>query len=388
MISDIVKSKMIAEILEGLIHGGTENFAPVLEKLLNELMKIEREKCIGAQPFERTEERKGYSNGFKDKTLHTRSGPLQLKIPQARNIEFYPSCLEKGCRSEKALKLAIAEMYVQGVSTRHVKKITEELCGLDISSSQVSKLATLLDDELEGFRQRPLGRIKYLYVDARYEKVRHGGSVRDLAVLAAIGVNEFGKREIVGVSVSLSEAEVHWRNFFEDLQKRGMNGVELIISDDHSGLGAARKAVFPSIPWQRCTFHMAQNAQSYAPKREMKVELGQVVRDIFNCPSLSLAQECKRIAIKKYEKSAPKFVDWLENNIEEGLTFYQFPQGHRKKIRTSNAMERLNQEIKRRTRVVRVFPNEASCERLVTAMLQEVHEDWISGNIYLSFEEM
>jgi putative transposase len=284
------------------------------------------------------------------------------------------------------LKVAIAEMYVQGVSTRHVKKITEELCGFEISSTQVSRLASLLDEELKAFRQRPLGRIKYIYVDARYEKVRHGGNVRDLAVLSAIGVNEKGKREILGISVSLSEAEVHWRHFFEDLQKRGMNGLGLIISDDHSGLAAARKAVFPSVPWQRCIFHMAQNAQSYAPKQEVKEEIGQVMRDIFNCPNLNLALECKRISVEKYAKVAPKFAEWLENNLEEGLTFFQFPQEHRKKIRTSNAMERLNQEIKRRTRVVRVFSNEESCERLVTAILQEIHEEWITGKVYLNVE--
>lgn len=386
MISDIIKSKMIAEILEGLITGGTENFATVLEKLLNELMKIERENCIGAQPFERTEGRKGYSNGFKDKTLHTRSGPLNLKIPQVRDLEFYPSCLEKGCRSEKALKLAIAEMYVQGVSTRDVKKITEELCGLEVSSTQVSRLAALMDEELEAFRQRPLGTISYLYMDARYEKIRHEGSVRDLAVLSAIGVNEHGKREILGISVSLSEAEVHWRSFFETLQKRGMKGLKLIISDDHSGLGAARRAVFPSVPWQRCTFHMAQNAQAYVPKKEMKEEISQSVRDIFNCPSMDLALACKKSTVEKYEKTAPTFCKWLEDNIEEGLVFFKFPVSHRKRIRTSNAMERLNQEIKRRTRVVRVFPNKESCERLVTAILQETHEEWISGKIYLNKE--
>jgi putative transposase len=386
MISDIIKSKMIAEILEGLIQGGTENFALVLEKLLNELMKIEREKFLGAEPFERTEERKGYANGFKDKTLQTRSGSLQLKIPQVRNLEFYPSCLEKGSRSEKALKVAIGEMYVQGVSTRDVKKITEELCGFEISSTQVSRLASLLDEELKAFRQRSLGQIKYLYVDARYEKVRQVGNVRDLAVLAAIGVNEKGKREILGISVSLSEAEIHWRNFFEDLQRRGMRGLELIISDDHSGLVAARKSVFPSVPWQRCTFHMAQNAQGYAPKQEMKGEIGQTMRDIFNCPNLELAQECKKMAVQKYEKTAPKFSRWLENNVEAGLTFFQFPHEHRKRIRTSNAMERLNQEIKRRTRLVRVFPNEESCERLVTAILQEIHEEWMTGKVYLNVE--
>ncbi|MDB2613781.1 transposase, partial [Chlamydiales bacterium] len=232
MISDIIKSKMIAEILEGLINGGVENFAPVLEKLLNELMKIERENCINAKPFERTESRKGYANGFKDKTLHSRSGELKLKVPQVRDLDFYPSCLEKGCRSEKALKLAIGEMYVQGVSTRRIEKVTKELCGLEISSTQVSRLASLLDKELKEFRQRQLGTIKYLYIDARYEKIRYEGSVRDLAVFSAIGVNDEGRREILGISVSLSEAEVHWRTFFEDLLRRGLKGLELIISDD------------------------------------------------------------------------------------------------------------------------------------------------------------
>lgn len=217
------------------------------------------------------------------------------------------------------------------------------------------------------------------------EKVWHLMALLDaIAVLSAIGVNEEGKREILGISVSFSEAEVHWRCFFEDLQKRGMRGLQLIISDDHSGLGRARKAVFPSVPWQRCTFHMAQNAQGYAPKQEMKEEIGQALRDIFNCPNLSLAQECKRKAVDKYSKVAPKFSEWLENNIEEGLTFFQFPQEHRRKIRTSNAMERLNQEIKRRTRLVRVFPNEKSCERLVTAVLQEIHEEWVTGKVYLN----
>jgi putative transposase len=387
MISDIIKSKMIAEILEGLITGGSENFAPVLEKLLNELMKIEREKCIGAQLYERTEERKGYANGFKDKTLTTRSGPLQLKIPQVRGLEFYPSCLEKGCRSEKALKLAIAEMYVQGVSTRSVKRITEDLCGLEISSSQVSRLSTLLDEELEAFRERPLGQLPYIYLDARYEKIRFEGTVRDLAILSAIGVNNKGKREILGISVSLSEAEIHWREFLKNLQRRGLSGVTLIISDDHVGLGAARKSVFPSVAWQRCLFHLAQNAGAYVPKIEMKEEISQSIRDIFDCPDLHMAQECKKRIAERYSKKAPRFVEWMENNIEEGFTFFNYPRDHWKKIRTSNSMERLNQEIKRRTRVVRVFPNAKSCERLVSAVLSEIHDEWISGKIYLNIRE-
>lgn len=383
MISDIINSKVVQEILATLIHGSIGGLAPVLEQLYNELMRIEREQHLGAAPYERSESRRGYANGFKDKTVRTASGAMHLKVPQVRGIEFYPSCLEKGCRSERALKLAIAEMYVQGVSTRRIEKITKELCGLEISSTQVSRLVSLMDQELDAFRKRTLKNYPYVYFDARYEKVRHEGIVRDLAVLIAIGVNEEGQREVLGISVSLSEAETHWRKFFESLQQRGLAGVKLMVSDDHSGLNAARRAVFPSIPWQRCTFHMAQNAQSYAPKQEMRREIAQTMQDIFNAPSREQAIENKKQAIEKYEKTASKFSEWLETNVDEGLTFFDYPREHWKKIRTSNSMERLNQEIKRRTRIVRVFPNEKSCERLITAILQEVHDEWIAGNKYI-----
>ena len=205
-----------------------------------------------------------------------------------------------------------------------------------------------------------------------------------MATLIAIGVDENGNREILGISSRISEAEVHWRGFFEDLQKRGLLGVQLFISDDHSGMRAARRAVFPSIKWQRCQFHMAQNAQSYALKKTMQSDLGEAVRRIFQSPDYETAQEQKRKCIEKYKESAPEFVKWVEDNIEEGLTCFNFPQEHRKKIRTVNGLERLNKEVRRRTKVATLFPNTASCERLVTAVLQEIHEDWISGKRYLN----
>jgi putative transposase len=252
MISNQKYSPLIEEALIELADQGLESLCPALEKLFNELMLIEREQVLRAGPYERTEERKGYANGFKNKMLHTRIGKLQLQVPQARNLPFYPKCLEKGTRSERALGLAIAEMYVNGVSTRRVKRITEELCGLEVSSTQVSRLSQTLDEELDKFRNRPLGKIVYLYLDARYEKVRENGSVRDLAIFTAIGINEQGFREVLGISCELSEAEVHWRRFLEGLLKRGLNGVELIISDDHAGLRKARRAVLPGTAWQRC----------------------------------------------------------------------------------------------------------------------------------------
>ena len=228
----------------------------MFQRLLNEAMKVERAEALGADPYERTPERTGYANGFKPKTLQTRMGAITVEIPQARGISFYPQSLEKGIRSERALKLAIAEMYVNGVSTRRVTEITEVLCGLDISSTQVSRFSKILDEELEKFRTRKLGCFPYILLDARYEKVRHNDEVIDHAVLIAIGVNLKGQREVLGVSTSFSEAEVHWRAFLQSLIQRGLHGVELIVSDDHSGMKAARKAIFPNVPWPVSYTHL------------------------------------------------------------------------------------------------------------------------------------
>lgn len=363
----IEKKTILEHLFSDLLSDGLKNLKPAIEALLNETMKIERAEALKAMPYERNPERAGYANGFKERDYVTRMGSLRVQIPQVRNLSFYPRCLEKGERSEKALKLAIAEMYIQGVSTRKVMAITEELCGFEISSSQVSKCSKMLDEEMQKFRERPLtGKYAYVYFDAEYEKIRHDHSVIDMATLIAIGVNEDGRREVLGISSKLSEAEVHWRSFFEELQRRGLSGVQLFISDDHAGMKAARKAVFPSVKWQRCQFHMAQNAQSYAPKESMRKELGEAVRRIFHSCDYGTAQEEKRKCIEKYKSSAPEFVRWVENSIEEGLTCFSFPEAHRKKIRTVNPLERLNKEIRRRTRVVSLFPNVASCERLIS----------------------
>lgn len=386
MVSNQLFSPLIAEALEELSFKDMEGLCPTLQKLLNELMLIEREKALKAAPYERTEERQGYANGFKDKTLQTRLGKLHLQVPQTRDIPFYPSVLEKGQRSERALALAVAEMYVNGVSTRRVKRVTEKLCGLEISSSQVSTLSKALDEELEKFRNRPLDAMRYVYLDAHYEKVREGGSVRDLAVLSAVGVNEQGYREILAISCSLSEAEIHWRKFLERLLSRGLKGVQLIISDDHAGLKKARKAVLPGTPWQRCLFHMAQNAVHYAPSHPMRKEIAQSVRDIYQALSASEAKERLKLTVLKYEKKAARFSQWLEENFEEGLTFFEFPRDQWRKIRTNNTSERLNQEFRRRTRVARLFPNIESCERLITAIAVEIHEDWVSGKRYILVE--
>jgi transposase-like protein len=371
------KNNLYQAVLDLITEEGSNGFMEVLKLLMNAAMKEEREQYLGAAAYERSEDRGGYANGYKPKTLKTRVGALELQIPQTRDSKFYPRSLEKGTRSERALGLAVAEMYIHGVSTRKVTAITEQLCGFEISTSTVSKLTAELDSLLKEWRERPLGKYKYVYLDARYEKVRHGGLIRDQAVFTAVGVDDEGRREVLGTSVSLSEAEVHWRQFLSDLQRRGLHGVELFISDDHAGLKTARKAVFGGIPWQRCQVHLQRNAQSYVPKVEMKEQVAADIRSIFNASDRTEADRLLSKAITTYEKSAPKLSSWLEENIAEGLTIFSFPAQHRIKIRTTNVVERLNREIKRRTQVASIFPNENSCLRLVTAIVMEVSEDWL-----------
>jgi len=381
------QSSELQQAVQLLSEHGFEGMANAMQILLNEAMKLERTDYLGAQPYQRTEDRRSYANGFKDKTVNSRLGSLELRVPQTRDSEFYPSALERGERSERALKLAVAEMYVQGVSTRKVAKITSELCGLDVTSTQVSRAAAMLDTELEIWRNRPLSQVEYLIVDARYEKVRVDGSVRDCAVLIAIGVLPSGNRSVLGVSVSLSEAEVHWREFLSSLKKRGMHGMKLIVSDAHEGLKAARKAIMPSVPWQRCQFHLMQNAMQYIPKIEMRKQVAQDLRNVFNAKDLDKANEELKRFVELYKDTAPKVATWAEENILEGLAVFQLPEEHRKRMRTTNMLERQNKEIKRRTRVATLFPNEASLLRLVTAVLVELSDEWEAGNMrYLIFQ--
>ena len=380
-------SELLNTILQLITEQGTDGLAEGLRLLVNQAMRVERAQVLHAQPYQRTDARQGYANGYKDKTFTTRLGPIQFDIPQVRgDVAFYPSALQKGLRSEQALKLAMAEMYVQGVSTRRVAAIVEELCGTSVSSTQVSECTRLLDTELQKWRTRPLGEFSHLILDARYEKVRQDGQLLDCAVLIALGVHPDGKRRILGVSVALSEAEVHWRGFMQSLVQRGLCGVKFITSDDHVGLKAARTAVFPSVPWQRCQFHLQQNAQAYVPRLDQRAEIGQAIRNLFNSPDRATAEAQLKQLVARHAASAPKLATWLEENLPQGFTVFALPVAHQKKLRTSNALERVNQELKRRTRVARLFPNEASLLRLVTALLAEISDDWEAGKIYLNLE--
>ena len=375
-----------AELLEQVQEQGLEVLPELIRIVLNAAMQAERSEHLQAAPYQHSEDRRGYANGYKPKTMRTRVGDITFAVPQVREGGFYPQALEKGLRSERALTLALAEMYVQGVSTRKVKAITEQLCGVSISSSTVSQAAAQLDGELEKWRERPLGEYPFLYLDAYYEQVREDGQVRHLAVLVAVAVTPSGKREILGVSVSLSEHEVHWRTFLESLKKRGLGGVQLITSDDHAGLRAARLAVFGGIPWQRCQFHLQQNAQAYVPHKDMQSEVAEDIRTIFNAPDRATADAYLAKAVLKYEKNASRLSDWMANNLPEGLMVFSFPGGFRKLLRTTNGVERLHREVRRRARVVSIFPNKRSCLRLVSAILSEISEEWLTGRTYINFE--
>jgi putative transposase len=385
MISEATNRSLIEEILEKLILG-SEQTPRILEKLINQLMLAEREEVLRAAPYERTQDRTGFANGFKDRKYLSNCGDLRLRVPQARDIPFYPSCLEKGERTERALMLALAESYVQGVSTRKVGAIVEELCGRSISSTTVSNFAKTLDVEVSQFKNRTLEGFKYLLLDAQYEKVRYEGTVRSMAVLKAVGINTEGKREILGISCSLSEAEVHWREFLQNLGKRGLIGVELITSDSHPGLRNAIKAVMPSTKWQRCVFHLAQNAGHHSPSKVLQPEIHAAVKEIYTAQDRAEAESRMKKVLLKLENKAPKFCTWLEENFGEGLTFFDFPKGHWKKIRTVNGLERINREQKRRTRSVGVFPSVESCERLVISLAIRIHEEWEVERKYLNEE--
>jgi transposase-like protein len=375
-----------AELLEQVKEQGLDVLPELIRVILNTAMQAEREQHMNAEPYQRTVERAAHANGFKPKTLRTRVGAITFAVPQVREGGFYPQALEKGLRSERSLTLALAEMYVQGVSTRKVKAITEELCGTSVSSAMVSQAAVQMDAELAKWRERPLGEYPYLFLDAYYEQVREDGQVRHLAVLVAVAVTPQGKREILGVSVSLSEHEVHWRAFLESLKQRGLGGVRLITSDDHAGLRAARLAVFGAIPWQRCQFHLQQNAQAYVPHKDMQTEVAADIRTIYDAPDRPTADAYLARTILKYEKSASRLAAWMADNIPEGLTVFSFPGGFRRLLRTTNGVERLHREVRRRARVVSIFPNKASCLRLVSAVLSEISEEWVTGRTYITFE--
>jgi transposase-like protein len=384
------KDTAIATLMEQLVAQGPDGMAEVFTGLFNLAMRFERERFLGAAHYERSPERRGYANGYKSKKIDTPAGTLTLEVPKTAGAEapFYPASLERGRRSTRAVMLAVAEMYVKGVSTRDVEAVLAEFGLESLSSTQVSRAAKLLDTELDAWRTRPLGEFRHLFIDARYEKEREGGVVRDVAIFAAIGVDADGARRVLGVSADPSEAEIHWRTFLDSLVARGLRGVASITSDDHAGLGAARKAVFPGALWQRCQFHLAQNAIHQAPNNAIRKRIGAELRRVWNAANLQAAEEELKRLVEFYRPTAPRLATWLERNVPEGLTVFALPEHTRRRLRTANPIERaIQQELKRRTAKVRVFPNRDALLRLVTAVLVEIDEDWdASSRTYLNWE--
>jgi transposase-like protein len=381
----------VEALLEHLIEHGPDDIGTVFARAFEMAMRIERERFLRAGPYERTAERQGYANGYKPKRIDTPAGTVTVDVPKTAGHDgapFYPQSLERGRRSVRAVMLAVAEMYVKGVSTREVEAVMREFGIESLSSTQVSRAAKLLDDELEAWRNRPLGEIRYLILDARYEKMRVGGVVRDAAVLSAIGIGADERRRVLGVSIALSEAEVHWRAFLESLQARGMRGVEYVVSDDHAGLRAARRAVLGGATWQRCQFHLARNAIHHAPSLAIRKRIGAELREVWNAGSLAKAETALAELVTSWRDTAPKLAAWLEEAVPEGLAVFSLPEHHRRRLRTSNPMERaVQQELKRRTVKVRVFPNEASLERLVSAVLVEIDDRWAAdAKAYIKWE--
>lgn len=390
---DLRHDTTIEAILEHLIATGATDLGRVFGQLFEMALQIERERFLRAGRYERTAERRGYANGYKPKTIDTPVGTLRIQVPKTAGHEdtpFYPESLEQGRRSSRAVMLAVAEMYIKGVSTRQAEDVMRTF-GIDsLSSAQVSRATKLLDEELDAWRNRRLGQMKYVILDARYEKARHDGVVRDVAVLSAIGIGPDERRHVLGLSVALSEAEVHWRAFLESLQARGMCGTTFVVSDDHSGLKAARRAVLGAATWQRCQFHLAQNAVQHAPNQEVRKRIGKQLKAVWNASSLKMAQAQLDTLVASYREKHAKFANWLENNIPDGFAVFSLPDEHRKRMRTSNGIERpIQQELKRRTSKVRVFPNIEALERLSTAVLVEIDEKWeTETKAYIKWDQL
>jgi putative transposase len=374
---------LLKQLLQVMEREELEDFLKeMVEQVCQELLELEITEHLRAQPYERTEERVGYRNGYKPRRLHTRVGTLELRVPQDREGRFSPSLFARYQRSEKALLLALQEMYLQGVSTRKVRKITEQLCGTEFSKDQVSAVAQQLDEQLEAWRIRPLGDYPYLIIDAKYEKIREDGQVRSEGVLIIKGVRAEGKREILAVEVANTENETTWSEVFRDLKRRGLSGVRCIVSDDHEGLGQAIDRYFQGVAWQRCQVHYLKNATDKVSSKERSI-LRERLKDAWAAPDCQTAQSRLEQIIEDYRGRYPELADWLEETGEETLTVFELPKEHRKRMRSTNGLERFHQELERRTRVVRIFPNRASCLRLMSALAMEQSEEWLTGRRYL-----
>lgn len=385
----MAQKKSTSERLDwkALVSEEKEFFRVVVQEVVQQVLESEMEEKLQAAKGERTESRQGYRSGYYSRSLVTRVGRLELRVPQDRDGKFSTQVFERYQRSEKALVLALAEMYVQGVSTRKVRAITEELCGHSFSASSVSASTAKLDEQLSQFSKRGLEfeEYPYLVLDARYERVREGGVIRSRAVLVAIGINWDGRRCVLGVELANRESASSWREFLCGLKERGLRGVEFVVSDDHAGLRQAIRQILPEAVWQRCYVHFLRNALDHLP-RKADDDCLKELRWIYDRRDLEEARRDLVAWLAKWQSKYPKLCDWVEQNIEETLSFYRLPLAHHKHLKSTNMLERLNEELKRRTHVVRIFPSEESCLRLTRALAMEAHENWIEATRYLNMD--
>ena len=375
-----------AEEIKAVLVEQRDFLQPVVQEAVQAILEMEMEECLQAGKHERTDDRQGYRSGYYRRRLITRVGTMVLRVPQDRSGRFSTEVFEQYQRSEKALVAALAQMYVQGVSTRKVAAVTQELCGHEFSASSISAITSRLEQQLAQFSQRPLEvEYPYVIVDARYERVREGGVIVNRAILVALGIDWEGRRQVLAVEYAQRESQSSWKDFLLGLKKRGLMGVRLVVSDDHAGLKAAIKEVMPEAWWQRCYVHFLRNALDYLPRKADESCL-QELRWMYERRDAFEARRDLKAWLEKWSAKYSKLCGWVEANIEETWSFYQLPLSHHKHMKSTNLLERFNQEIKRRTLVVRIFPDEASCLRLIRAVAAETHEEWMEGSRYLNMD--
>jgi putative transposase len=379
-----VEDRTVVKLAKEALFADREGLKELFRGVLQEVLEAEMTEAVGAEKGERTEGRLSYRSGYYTRGLVTRLGKIELRVPQDRQGRFSTELFERYQRSDKALLAALAEMYVQGVSTRKVKAITEELVGHSFSASSISAIVKKLDDELCRFARRRLDEpFPYLILDARYEKVRVDHVIQSQAVLVAVGIDWEGRRQILGVELANRESRSSWRDFLTGLKARGLHGVEFVVSDDHDGLKKAIRECLPEAAWQRCYVHFLRNAIDHLPRKRDDDCLKELSW-LYERRNVKEARADLKAWIERWQGRYAKLVAWVEENIEETLTYFSLPQAHHRNMKSTNMLERFNEELKRRTRVVRIFPNEASCLRLIRALAAEQHETWQEDNRYIN----
>lgn len=378
------------ELLQQLFLGNAQGagVAKLMESVLNQILQAQVSEQVEAERYERTEDRKAYRNGSYPHQLHTRIGTINLQVPRLRDGQFTTELFARYQRSEQALILSMMEMVVNGVSTRKVTQVTEELCGTSFSKSTVSELCKRLDPIVTAWNERPItdSRFPFILVDAMYLKVREDGRVRSRGVMIGIGVNTDGIREVLGLRLGDTESEASWSEFFAWLKARGLKGVDLIASDDHGGLVRAIRQHFQGVTWQRCQTHFTRNVLDAAPKH-LKDELHGRLRSLLDAADIDTARLLLKEIIRLYGDKAAKAIGVLETGFEDVTAVLALPEKYRKRLRTTNSVERLNEEVRRRERVIRIFPNRESVIRLMGALLMEQDEKWACGKKYLDMTE-